>query len=138
MKTRNKIIFFISAIILTLAAFVWISGQIIDNNISEAENDILDQRIQIKYFYDRGCSVCAQMELFLNDLEVEFSETINIRRYSFFKHIQFLTGLYQKYNVPRRKWGTVPITFIQDRYFSGFDPEVGQEIRKYILELKEI
>ncbi len=135
MKSVKKLIIFILVIALISAIFIWISNRPLENDIPVAENNAVDERIQIKYFYIIGCPVCDAMELFLDDLEIDFYGVINVRRYNILKYTKFLIELYQKHNVPHRKHGSVPITFFQERYFWGFSPKIGEDIRKYILEL---
>ncbi|MCD5396507.1 MAG: hypothetical protein LR000_02490 [Candidatus Pacebacteria bacterium] len=94
-------------------------------------------KIEIIFFYKEACPFCVKGEVFLNELEKKYPE-IAIKRLPVLEreNIQLLKQLYEKYDVPQHFWGRVPITFIQDKYFLGFDKEIGKNIESYILSLQ--
>lgn len=92
-----------------------------------------EEKIELIFFYSSGCHFCAEEKEFLTELEQSYPQIeIHSLNVSQKENSSLLQRLYQKYEVPRGFWGGVPITFIKDRYFLGFDQEIGEEIRAYI------
>jgi len=98
------------------------------------------EKIEIYFSYSLTCPHCAAEEKFLDGLEKNYPE-ININKLSTHEKedIDLLKKLYQDYEVPSEFQGAVPITFIKERYFLGFNDKIGEDIEGYVLELiKEI
>lgn len=53
------------------------------------------------------------------------------------ENVALLNKFYEKYNVPSNVCGCVPTTFIEGRYFWGFNQKIGKEIEDYILNLQK-
>ncbi len=95
-----------------------------------------EEKIEINFFYSRTCSHCAKEKKFLETLEEKYSEIkVNKLLVSGKENIDLLKKLYQDYNVPSEAYGLIPITFISEKYFLGFDEKIGQEIENCILKL---
>ncbi len=77
------------------------------------------------------------MGIFLNELEKKYPE-IKINRLSIYEkdNVGLLKEFYGKYNVPSEYYGMVPATFT-NRYFIGFNEEIGKAIEECILECKK-
>ena len=97
-----------------------------------------DEKIEINFFYSEACPHCVKEKALLNDLEDEHSQ-LGINRYKVSDRagIELLEKLYQDYQVSKEKHGYVPITFIADRYFLGFNAEISNNIENYVLEIIE-
>ncbi|MBM4177469.1 thioredoxin family protein [Candidatus Gribaldobacteria bacterium] len=87
-------------------------------------------------FYSDSCHYCAKMKPFLEDL------TKNNEKVSFVKikitdkkGSQQLLEFYQKYDVKKDEFGSIPIVFIKDRYFFGYSENKIKEIIDYLAEL---
>jgi len=95
-----------------------------------------ENQIEVDFFYSRTCPHCAKENNFLSELEDKYPE-IKINRFEISEkgNADLLMDFYQKYNVPKEMQGRVPITFIEEEYFSGFDEETGEEIENCILRL---
>lgn len=88
----------------------------------------------IHFFYSAVCPNCSEGRKFLQDLKKEFPE-IEIKEYEVVSSVenqQILAGFFEKYQVPEKDRGWVPITFTSHDYFIGFDKQVGQKIRSCI------
>ena len=96
------------------------------------------QSLEIFFFYKSGCPHCAAEEKFLEELLDKYPE-LEIKSFSVYdkRGIQLLQELYQTYQVPAHLRGLVPATFVGDRYFIGFSKSEEEEIKNYILSLRE-
>jgi len=86
----------------------------------EAKGDI-----QLFFFYSKTCPHCASEEKFLDKMEVRYP-SLEILRYlnTDQSKQELLKSLLGKVNA-ERYLGLVPLTFIQDNFFLGFDNEQG-------------
>ena len=100
--------------------------------------DAADDLIEVDFFFKPGCPSCTKEEVFLDKLENRYSN-IEVGRFSIFEKdsLDLLTELYNEHGVSQRERGLVPITFIDGRYFLGFNNEetTGKEIENYIQKL---
>jgi len=103
--------------------------------ISSFDIVFAQKTLEIYFFYSLTCPHCAKEKAFLEKLEEKYPE-IEIKKFplSERKNIELLKEFYQKYKVPQRIQGFVPISFIRERYFLGFSEKIGQEIEHYILQ----
>lgn len=88
--------------------------------------------VGVNFFYSSMCSHCAKEEKFLDGLEGKYSE-IQINRLEISGNIDLLSDLYNKYNVPLELRGSVPVVFVQDRYFVGYSESQNKEIENCVL-----
>jgi len=97
-----------------------------------------DTRVEINFFYSSTCPHCAQEERFLDELQEKYPE-IKINRFSVSNrnNVELLKEFYKEYEVPVEYYGMVPITFTNERYFLGFNEEIGKSIEDCILECKK-
>jgi len=113
--------------------FIILTGFLTEADFGLAE----EEKIEIYFFYGATCPHCSDEKIFLEKLEVKFSE-LKIHKLLAPDDLELLKKKYEDYEVPQEVWGLVPITFIEDRYFLGYggDETTGKEIENYILELK--
>jgi hypothetical protein len=112
-----------------ILVFLLVLGFFTTVSISSAQNDNID------YFYMPGCSACAQMKPFLEDLQEKYDISLNI--YETSKSSNLFTQKLEEYNVPANRRGYVPAVFIGEKYFIGFSPEIAEAIEN-ILQGKNI
>lgn len=96
---------------------------------------------EINFFYSTTCPHCKKEKEFLNELKNKYSE-IEIKEYEVIndrENQEILKSFYEKYQVPEREQGYVPVTFTPTKYFIGFNDEIGNEIEGCVKEclLKE-
>ena len=94
------------------------------------------QKSQIYFFYSAICPHCAEEEEFLKELEKKYPE-IEIKKYEVFYQTEnqnILGDFYEKYKVPEKEQGFVPVTFTPTKYFVGFNEQIGAEIESCIKE----
>lgn len=94
------------------------------------------EKIQIYFFSSAICPHCAQEREFLNTLEKKYPE-IEVIEYEVLRHPEnqtILKDFYEKYQVPEREKGWVPVTFTPTNYFVGFNDQTAQEIENCIKE----
>lgn len=95
-------------------------------------------KIEAYFFYSKTCPHCAEERSFLNGIEKKYPE-IEVKKMeaSGEENMTELTRLYEKYGVPQKTWGWVPILFIGEKYFLGYENEftTGKEIEDYIAGL---
>lgn len=79
---------------------------------------------QIDFYFSPTCPHCAKEEIFLDDLSGRYPELV-VNRYNIgqVNNVEKLKGQYRQYQVPENVWGIVPVTFIGDHYFLGFDED---------------
>ena len=95
-----------------------------------------EKSVEIYFFNSAICPVCAKEKDFLKDLRNKYSE-IEIKEYEVFYHPEnkkILNDLYEKYQVPERERGWVPVTFTPTKYFVGFNEQIAQDIENCIKE----
>ena len=109
-----KKILFLSFIILGLS----LSGLVLAQEIPE-----------INFFYSKTCPHCASEGKFLDQLKNDHPE-VKINRYEISQknNIDLLTQYYDDYGVSKSSRGWVPVTFVGDKYFLGFNDDIGREI----------
>lgn len=92
--------------------------------------------IEFNFFYSAICSHCAMEKEFLEELEKKYPE-IEIKKYEIINHPEnreILKDFYEKYSVPKREHGLVPVIFTSTKYFIGFNEQIGKEIESCIKE----
>ncbi len=105
------------------------------NVLAESEKS----QVSVYFFYSRTCSVCAKEKPFLENLAKEHSE-IDLQKFDLYgseENFALIKKFYENYNVSSNYQGSVPITFIDEKYFCGWWSEdiTGREIENYILQL---
>lgn len=92
--------------------------------------------IEINFFSSAICPHCAKEQEFLKELKKKYPG-IEIKEYEMFYtqgNQKILNEFYERYNVPDREKGWVPITFTSNRYFIGFNEQVGEDIENCLKE----
>jgi len=97
---------------------------------------LAEEKIIIHFFFSPTCHNCANEKPFLEDLKQKYPD-VEFKNYNIFEKqsIDLLKEMYQEYDVPAQEQGFVPITFIRDRHFLGFDEEIAFDMENYVLEL---
>lgn len=97
-----------------------------------------ESKIELNFFYSSTCPHCAKEERFLDKLQEKYPE-IKINRFliSNKDNVELLKEFYKQYEVPVEYYGIVPITFTDEKYFLGFNEEIGENIESCILECKK-
>ncbi|MFH1462178.1 MAG: hypothetical protein ABIG08_00535 [bacterium] len=94
------------------------------------------ESFEIDFFYSETCPHCGKEEVFLDELKEDYPE-LEIKRYEIIsssENQELLKGFYEKYQVPEREWGLIPITFTPDKYFVGFNEQIAREIEGCLKE----
>lgn len=99
------------------------------------------EKIEIDFFYSQTCTHCAAEQKFLDEMEQKYPE-IKVNRYAIDnpRSQNLLRRLAKKHDA-ERYIGLVPITFIGENFFLGFEsPEgTGRKIEESILrQVKEL
>ena len=96
------------------------------------------EKVDMDFFYSKTCPHCLAEEAFLDILEEKYCQ-LGIEKFEISKreNIEMLKGLYKEYEVPEDKWGLVPVTFIEGKYFLGYggDETTGKQIEDWIAGL---
>ncbi len=87
----------------------------------------------IDLFYSPTCPHCKEEISFLGTLENKYPNLI-INKHNVFQSntTEVLKTFFEKYKVPAFKQGQVPITFINDEYYVGFNNIIGNDIENQI------
>ncbi|MFH1582450.1 MAG: hypothetical protein ABIA08_01690 [bacterium] len=104
--------------------------------LSGASSIFAQDKVEIDFFYSDTCPYCAKEKVFLADLtdkhpqlQVNYYEVISSA-----ENQKILKNFYEKYNVPQREWGQVPVTFTPDKYFFGFNDQTERQIENCLIE----
>ena len=89
-------------------------------------------KVKINFFYSETCPHCQVEQKFLDSIEKKYPE-VEIKRHSISDNIcrKELIDFCKKHNV-EQYIGLVPLTFVNDEFFPGFDNENG--VGKKIIE----
>jgi thiol-disulfide isomerase/thioredoxin len=96
------------------------------------------EKLKIYFFYSKTCTHCAAEQEFLDQIEEKYPQ-IEVYRYLASANVDLLIVLAQKHNA-ERFIGSVPLTFVGDDFFAGFDSTegIGKKIEESILrQIKE-
>ncbi|HNV97120.1 MAG TPA: hypothetical protein PKL13_02260 [bacterium] len=101
-----------------------------------------ENKIIVDFFYSPTCSHCTAERKFFDEMQPIFPELV-VNRYNITEkeNIDKLKEYYKNYNVSEQEYGLVPITFINDEHFVGFDKTIKanleSKITKYSAECKK-
>jgi glutaredoxin len=93
------------------------------------------EKTQIDVFYSTTCPHCKDARAFLEELDQQYTQedlVINSYNIAEKESVDLLKQLYPKYNVPADSYGLVPIMFVADKYFLGFNENTGNSIKNYV------
>jgi len=126
------VIFFFVPILLVGTKFVFAKERVDPVKLPSASFN----RVDIFFFSSATCPHCAKERQFLDELKKKYPE-VNIKEYEVVEHPEnrkVLKDYYEKYQVPSREQGMVPVTFTPTKYFIGFNEKVGKDIENCIRE----
>lgn len=94
------------------------------------------EKIEINFIFSPTCHFCSAEELFLDTLEKNNSDIVIIK-YDITdpKNVELIKNFYTKYNISSSNYGSVPMTFIGDKYTIGYNDKVANTIKEYVNEL---
>ena len=118
--------------------FFWLLVIIIFlSSVIKADFSLAKQNsVEIYFFYSAICPHCKKEKEFLEELKNKYPE-IEIKEYEVIsnpENKEILNQFYEKYQVPEKDKGWVPITFTPDKYFIGFNEQVAKDIESCIRE----
>lgn len=90
----------------------------------------------VYFFYGETCPYCAKEKPFLEELDKKY-EGLEVKMYEVYnsrENRRMYQNVAKKYEVDARG---VPATFIGDRYFRGYNEQVGQNIESKVEECLE-
>ena len=92
------------------------------------------QEKEMSFFFSQTCPHCVKESVFLDELEKKYPDIV-IKRYliSVKSNVDLLLEYYREYNVASEFHGMVPVTFVNGKYFVGFNEEKKVEIEECIL-----
>ncbi|MDD3284816.1 MAG: hypothetical protein PHZ07_04455 [Patescibacteria group bacterium] len=94
------------------------------------------KEIEINFLFSPTCHFCANEKPFLYSLENNNKDIIvNSYDITDLKNENLVKNLYLEYKVPYNDYGSVPMTFIKDKYFVGYNEKIGESIKNYINDL---
>jgi len=92
--------------------------------------------IEIRFFFSPICLHCEAEREFFRELKNKYPE-LEIKEYDAINNREnqkILEEFYEKYKVPKREKGYVPVTFTPTEYFIGFNEQVAKDIESCIRE----
>ena len=102
---------------------------------SKSETQALAKGVEIYFFSSAICPHCAEEKEFLKDLKQKYPE-VEIKEYEIYQPEtqKILKDFYEKYQVPKKEWGWVPVTFTSTEYFIGFNEQIAKDIENCLKE----
>ena len=97
--------------------------------LAQSPEPVQEERFEIVFFWSQGCPHCAAEKTFLAELQERYPE-IEIKQYEFSENIDLVRKFYRDYGVMSQEQGFVPLTFTPERYFVGFNEQIGKEIEE--------
>lgn len=86
-----------------------------------------DFALEVDFFYSQSCPFCMLEKAFLDGIKNNYPEVkFNYHEYEESENLKLLLSFYQKYQVPQAEWGRIPLTFVGEEYFLGFDSSQGR------------
>lgn len=97
---------------------------------------LAQEKLEVYFFYGEGCPHCAKEEIFLDKLEKEYQDEIDILRYEVWYNSQNARLLKEMAAKIKLNVTGVPITIIGDKAIIGYDEDetTGKRIRSAIDE----
>lgn len=129
MFKNKKILVGILVTIIIVATSWWVWNNKMQPN---PPGEINTGNSEINFFYKSTCPFCKNEKAFLEELEKKYPG-IKINKYEVSSQDSqsLLKDFFNKYRVPEDKQGYIPVTFITEEYFIGFNEEIGQKIEAY-------
>ncbi|MBW2992455.1 hypothetical protein KY345_04525 [Candidatus Woesearchaeota archaeon] len=93
--------------------------------------------VDIYMFYAVGCPYCAKMEAFLDELLKNETE-VTLQKYEINQNIGLFFELAEKYDLDVGESVRVPVLFMHEKVFVGFNEEIGQQIKEYLPRCVEL
>lgn len=87
---------------------------------------------ELHLFSMSGCPHCAHAKSFLETFKQENIPDLKINEHDIGRNAALAEEFYQDYSVPADQRGLVPAIFVGDRYFVGFNDQIGREIGNYL------
>lgn len=114
----------VKTIIIFLAVFLSCGFVLAQENV---------EKIEMNFFFSPTCSHCQAEEAFIPSLQNKYPE-LEVKSFNVANenNIKILMQFYKDYGVLKEEQGSVPITFIGDKYFLGFNDEIGKNIDESI------
>jgi cytochrome c biogenesis protein CcdA len=108
---KKGIIFLVLALIL-----------LVSNASALCENESCKGKVCVFYFYSPDCHICQSTKPFIDSLEANYSDNLNVHRYNVKEFDSY--SLYNKFctlqNVPMNQRG-IPLAVIENKFFMGGD-----------------
>ena len=101
--------------------------------------EIVEDKINVYFFYGDGCPHCAKEEVFLDSLEDKYGDSIQVFRYETWKdshNTNMMFSAKKILGISENK--SVPFTVIGTEYNLGFNDYVGEKIESQIASYLEI
>ncbi|HOW36881.1 MAG TPA: hypothetical protein PLK34_01380 [Candidatus Pacearchaeota archaeon] len=88
---------------------------------------------ELNFFWKTGCPYCEKEKIFLQELQKDYPE-LKINNYSVDtpENRVLLKQFFDDYKIPSSYFGLVPMTFVGEKWYLGFEDSIGQEIRDYL------
>jgi cytochrome c biogenesis protein CcdA/glutaredoxin len=95
-----------------------------------------EQKVEINMFYAVGCPYCAKMEAFLDELSTNETH-LQVNKYEINKNIDLFFELAKKYNFEVGESVKVPVTFVHEKVFVGYNEEIAKSVKEYVSQCVE-
>lgn len=90
-----------------------------------------DEKIDVYLFYGVGCPYCEKMDIFLDELTEE-NQYLEIHKYEINSNIKLFFQLAQKYGLDIKENVRIPVVFIHEKVYVGYNREIAESIKEYV------
>jgi cytochrome c biogenesis protein CcdA/glutaredoxin len=92
-----------------------------------------EQKVEIDMFYAVGCPYCEKMEAFLDEISAN-NTNLKVNKYNINENIELFFELAEKYNFEVGESVKVPVVFIHEKVFVGYNDEIAQSLEDHIIQ----
>ncbi|WP_298009046.1 MULTISPECIES: thioredoxin family protein [Anaerolinea] len=89
------------------------------------------QKVILYFFWGDGCPHCAKMKPFLDELEKRYPD-LEVRRFEVWHNDENLKKFQKMIDAYQIQGAGVPTTFIGDRYWVGYNEQIGAEVEEAV------
>ncbi len=87
-----------------------------------------DESVNLYMFSSPTCPHCSDAKAYIADLEKDKELNFSFIDYTLSENLDLARDFYSDYKVPKNYQGLVPIMFVGDRYFLGFNEDVANDL----------
>lgn len=93
-----------------------------------------DESVNLYMFSSPTCPHCSDAKSYIAELEKNNELNFNFIDYTLSDNLDLARDFYSDYKVPKNYQGLVPVMFVGDRYFLGFNEDIANDLKNYLIK----